>query len=353
MSYELAVVIGRFQIPHNGHNLIIQKALEVADSVLIILGSAYKARDPKNPFNADEREEMIRLTLSASENDKTQFIAIRDYYDIEVWSSQVRSHVYNYAKKHGLDCASWHGSIALVGHEKTDTKYLSEFDCWSYEKVESDILINASKLRDIYFSMRSRDEVRDLEQNVYPKVFEYLRDWATTKDYEYVALEYQKLNEIKAVWDNSPYPVIFQTVDALVMCEDKVLLGRRKNFPGQGLWCIPGGYLNEFELLIDGAIRELNEETSIILRNLDIDEEYLNSCLGGTYDLDHPHRSLRGRIISKLFLFELDLDEVPNVEAADDLIEVRWFHIDELHLIETECFEDHYFALSKMLEIEY
>ncbi len=40
-----------------------------------------------------------------------------------------------------------------------------------------------------------------------------------------------------------------------------IVLGRRAIEPGRGLWCLPGGFVNQGEGPIDAAIRECAEET--------------------------------------------------------------------------------------------
>ena len=39
-----------------------------------------------------------------------------------------------------------------------------------------------------------------------------------------------------------------------------VLLGRRGIEPGRGLWCLPGGFVNDDEGALDAAVRECSEE---------------------------------------------------------------------------------------------
>jgi 8-oxo-dGTP diphosphatase len=42
-----------------------------------------------------------------------------------------------------------------------------------------------------------------------------------------------------------------------------VLLGRRGIEPGQGLWCLPGGFVNDDEGPLDAAVRECREEIGV------------------------------------------------------------------------------------------
>jgi 8-oxo-dGTP diphosphatase len=62
------------------------------------------------------------------------------------------------------------------------------------------------------------------------------------------------------------YPEGPQTaVGSIVFRDDKVLLVKRANNPGQGLWAIPGGRVKLGETLKEAAKREAREETEIII----------------------------------------------------------------------------------------
>jgi 8-oxo-dGTP diphosphatase len=54
-------------------------------------------------------------------------------------------------------------------------------------------------------------------------------------------------------------------VGAIVFRDDKVLLVKRVNPPGQGLWAIPGGRVELGETLKEAARREVREETGVII----------------------------------------------------------------------------------------
>jgi cytidyltransferase-like protein len=57
--YDLAVLIGRFQPFHKGHLSVVRNALAHAEKVLILVGSANRARDTYNPFIYRERQKLI------------------------------------------------------------------------------------------------------------------------------------------------------------------------------------------------------------------------------------------------------------------------------------------------------
>src|SRR5256885_10084300 len=62
-----AVLIGRFQPLHNGHMALLRAALERAEQIVVVLGSAWQAPNPKNPFSWQERAQMLRSEEHTSE----------------------------------------------------------------------------------------------------------------------------------------------------------------------------------------------------------------------------------------------------------------------------------------------
>jgi 8-oxo-dGTP diphosphatase len=57
-------------------------------------------------------------------------------------------------------------------------------------------------------------------------------------------------------------------IAVIVIKEDRVLLGKRKNAHGSGTWAFPGGHLEFNESIMDCARREVSEETGIRIKNL-------------------------------------------------------------------------------------
>src|SRR5688572_18773522 len=91
-KYRLTVVIGRFQPFHAIHLQLVQKALELGDKALIILGSARRAPNIKNPFTPELREEMIRACFSAEDNTRLVFKPLRDHpYNENNWVAEVQN----------------------------------------------------------------------------------------------------------------------------------------------------------------------------------------------------------------------------------------------------------------------
>ena len=97
---------------------------------------------------------------------------------------------------------------------------------------------------------------------------------------------------------------------------NRILLGKRNKDPQRGSWVIPGGKIHAFESIAEAAIREIHEETGLIVE-----------AVGpfGVYEIINPpdeHRLVIyswGRVID------------PGIpKASDDLSEVRFFSLDEL-----------------------
>lgn len=55
-------------------------------------------------------------------------------------------------------------------------------------------------------------------------------------------------------------------VGVVVFRKDKILLVKRANQPGKGLWAIPGGRIKLGETLRQAAEREVREETGILIK---------------------------------------------------------------------------------------
>lgn len=50
-AYPVGLVVGRFQMFHNGHEHMIRSALDICDTVLVFIGSAQEHNTQKNPYS--------------------------------------------------------------------------------------------------------------------------------------------------------------------------------------------------------------------------------------------------------------------------------------------------------------
>jgi len=59
-------------------------------------------------------------------------------------------------------------------------------------------------------------------------------------------------------------------VAAIIIKDNKVLLGRRKNAHGEDTWSFPGGHMEHHEQVEECARREVLEETGLQIKNIRI-----------------------------------------------------------------------------------
>lgn len=324
--YHTAVVIGRWQLPHLGHAQLLQAALQQAERVIVVIGSAHKARDIRNPFNWTERRTLLQGLLGEAAA-RVSFVPVRDYYDDERWAQAVSAAV-GAQVPHGAP-------VALVGHRKDapTSSYLNLFPQWADIAVPLLPELDATALRHVYFEADSLDAaLAVLAPLVHASVLDYLRAWAQLPAYQRCATEARAVSRYRQVWTA---PVAL-TADAVVRASDHVLLIRRGGDIGHGLWALPGGFLDAGERFYPACVRELREETGLALL-----PDTMRHALRGDAVFDHPLRSPRARIVTRAFYFDLGPIPLPEVLGADDAQQARWVPISELPALEDQLFEDH------------
>lgn len=334
---EVAVYIGRFQVFHNAQLALLRRALAAAPACVVVLGSAFQARTPRNPFTWEERAEMIRLALTDAERARVQFLPVRDYYDQARWVAAVKQGV---ARLHPGQPA-----VVLVGHLKDATSvYLRDFPGWTLDDAGSQGEIHASALRDAYFGAARAGALEAalaaLVSQAPPSTLQFLRAWASLPPYPVLAQEWESLRQEKALWSGAPYPPILVTVDAIVQCGLQVLLIQRGRAPGKGLLAVPGGFLEVRETVWQSTLRELEEETGLRLLESD-----MRAACKAVRVFDHPERSQRGRVISHAHFFDLGGRRLPEVHAGDDASAVLWVPIADLPGLEDRFHDDHFHML--------
>ena len=131
----------------------------------------------------------------------------------------------------------------------------------------------------------------------------------------------EQVNEAQAHhYDASKYERPSVTVDVVMMSlrqrDLQVLLVKRRSWPYEGMWAIPGGFVNMDESLETAAKRELQEETNV-------QDVYLEQL----YTFGDPGRDPRTRVITVVYFALLDSERL-QVKAGDDAANVGWFSSD-------------------------
>ena len=334
-QYDTLVFIGRFQPLHNGHVEVLNRARELADRVVVLIGSAFQPRTPKNPFTYDERRKMFEMTF-AGDNDWMTIYPLRDRpYSDQKWASQVQQLV-----TRGLAWTDMPPKIGIIGHKKDDSSfYLDMFPQWG-EPIDHGIndLVHATDVRGLYFE----STISYLKNVVPAPVLKFMEDFKRSSAFQDLLEEHTIIEQYHKSWLSAPYPVIFQTGDAVIVQSGHVLLVQRGSYPGMNLWALPGGFINVNERVVDGILREVREETK-----LKLPEKVLRGSIQRVQLFDAVNRSLRGRTITHAALIELPAGKLPPVKGSDDARRAKWVPLNQI--CEEQMFEDHYAIIDELV----
>jgi bifunctional NMN adenylyltransferase/nudix hydrolase len=345
MQYDFLAFIGRFQPFHAGHFKVLQTALAKSQNVILIVGSANRPRTAKNPFTFDERKRLIESLLTPDERKRVSVVPCDDFmYNDTKWETEIQA-IIRTATNH-----PWRAGptkIGVIGHSKDHSSYyLKKFPQWDLLDLPTPYPVNATDIRCAFYENRPRNAewfVDDNHKSIVTNLFfkseldvierEYEHIKKYKKQFEPVEVDGQKYNQ---------FPPIFVTTDAVVVQSGHVLLVKRGGMPGEGLWALPGGFLNQGETVKEGVLRELIEETKIGVRL-----PKLEGSIEKWFLADHPHRSQRGRTVSHAALIRLPDGELPTIKGSDDAVDAKWVLLDDLD--PTKMFEDHWDIIDQFL----
>jgi bifunctional NMN adenylyltransferase/nudix hydrolase len=344
-EFDLLVFVGRFQPLHNEHKRIIDIALQKSKNVLVLVGSAGKARTIRNPFTFQERADMIFGAMRGGDASRLIIKPLYDKtYNEAAWINQVqhivKDTVLDVVNNFGFRANGFNDAkVGLIGASKDNTSYyLKMFPQFRSVNVEIQADVHATYIREKWLSGEF------IHNDAIPEsVLQFIINFYNTDAFKQLQSELKFVRNYKKQWEVSPYPVKHATVDAVVEQSGHILLVKRKAEPGKGLWALPGGHLNEFERQLDGAIRELREETKI-----KVPEAVLRGSIRDHQTFDDPYRSTLGRVITKAYHFKLADDvTLPKVKGADDAEKAKWVPIGDLR--EEDLFDDHFHIIQYFL----
>lgn len=354
---DALVFIGRFQPFHNGHKAVIEAALEQAKEVVVVVGSSFAARNIRNPFTFQERRAMIEACFTEPQHfnyegaqgrvktPRVKVVPVSDFpYDDNKWVNAIQK-IVDETVPHAQD-------VGLIGHSKDSTSYyLNIFPSWKdHVEVEDVDGINATDIRKLMFEGNDAGTSSHFISTMMPKeahgkMCDVINQNAKIGGaWDTLCKEYDMVKKYKEAWKAAPFPPTFMTVDAVVVQSGHILLVKRGDMPGKGLWALPGGFLNQDETMLDGAIRELKEETKI-----KVPVPVLKGSIKGSKTFDAPKRSSRGRTITQAFHIDLGVGELPKVKGSDDAEKARWVPFKDVK--QEKMFEDHFFIIDNFLNI--
>lgn len=323
-QFDYLVFIGRFQPFHLGHQFVIQKALTYAKKVILLIGSVNSPRTLNNPFSFDERQQIIHNIFK----DDVICLPIADVpYDDDSWVFFVKQAVNSVSLEND--------KIGLIGHTKDDSSYyLTLFPKWHYVELPNFNNLSATPIRMAYIKDGTIDT-----HNLPSASVNFLQKFRHTTAYTQLQNAYLHIKELQDAWQNAPYPPIFVTADAVVLCQNHLLVIRRSGAYGQGAIALAGGFIDQSETWLDACVREVQEETTLVLDKKTLIDSQI---------FDDPKRSLRGRTITQAFLFVLDYPNLPSLHACDDADKAFWLPLDDIYKI--AFFEDHLGIIVRLLK---
>ena len=346
-QYDYVVFIGRFEPFHIGHQEVVQRALEIAERVIILVGSSNQPRTIKNPWTFANRKEMISSVFEEETSCRSgdtfrpriSILPLRDFRsDNNIWAAQVQEVVDAEVTK-TFSWSDYPRKGALIGHEKDSSSfYLRMFPQWQLVDHNMNEVVHATDIRKLYFE----SNIRYLSSIVPEGVYKYLQEFKDTKEFKVLEEEWEFIKSYKKAWASAPYEPTFLTCDAVVVQNGHILLIERKAAPGKGLWALPGGFVNPKERIQDAMLRELREETKI-----KVPAPVLKGSITQSQVFDDPERSLRGRTVTHAYLIELPPGELPAVKGSDDAKKAKWIPISKIK--EEEMFEDHFGIIQAFL----
>lgn len=107
-------------------------------------------------------------------------------------------------------------------------------------------------------------------------------------------------------------------IGVLIFKDGKVLFGQRLNAHGEGSWCPPGGHLEFGESFEDCAKREVDEESGLKVKNLQV--------ITSTNDI---HIQENKHYVTILMRAEWDSGE-PKIREPDKIVKWGWFKWENL-----------------------
>src|SRR5579871_5946060 len=145
MRFDYLVLIGRFEPVHIGHIAVLRRALSEATRVIVLIGSANRARDIRTPWTAAERSVMLHSALGP-DAERVLCAPLRDHlYNENAWIAEVQSTVARLVKQDGFAGDARIGVIG--GDDEAATPYLQAFPQWPRIEVPRTDSLTATELR--------------------------------------------------------------------------------------------------------------------------------------------------------------------------------------------------------------
>lgn len=321
--YNLGVFIGRFQPFHLGHLHNLRIALNNCDQVVVIIGSAYRARTIKNPFTFLERKKMIESDLSLVLHDYKDRIFIRGVsdwlYDEKAWVSELISQVEIYNEIGG--------DIVIIGHEKDESSYyLKCFPEWGFLEVDNYLNYNATDFRKEMFAnqklIKHNFLVSYSDDKLVHSSFNFIKRFMKSVEYNILVEEYRYVQYKEKSYNFDRYP--HHEIGFFILYKDYLLVKKNTDYPFKNLIGIP----------------------SIIVSDI--------ADIGGFFLEKLGLGIVPSQIYSKIFkskdrgigkntsinVYSYDLSSLLSIRI--DIKGYEWLKLSKVLVKQSECMDDHY-----------
>jgi nicotinamide-nucleotide adenylyltransferase len=278
----VGLFIGRFQPLHKGHVEVMKTIAETLDKLVIAIGSSNKSNTQENPFTADEREMMIKLSLNVK---NYELVKIPDFDDYPKWVNYVIQN-------------SPHFDVVFSGNAVV--KKLFEEKGYSVQNIPVSAYVSASQIRQMIF------DNADYKHYLPEGTLQILK-------------EMKGVEKIKKIYNKAIYKNPPTAVDVVMEYYNPdfkgIILIKRGNEPFKGKWALPGGFQEEGHSFEYTAKKEMREET-----NLEIE------ILHNLTPRSQPNRDPRCHVNSIPFVAKASGE----LKAGDDAAETGIFKLDNL-----------------------
>ena len=135
-EYELGLICGRFSHIHKGHQLLIDKSLEICKNTIILVGSAQESNTLRNPFTSDYRIKLIKKIYNCPEIKISELQDMTNEYDVtSKWGQYVIDKT--------IEKAGKMADVIISGNDESRKKWFSK----EQTKNVKEIFINKNNLR--------------------------------------------------------------------------------------------------------------------------------------------------------------------------------------------------------------
>tara|TARA_B100001093_G_C26072068_1_gene694958 strand:+ start:48 stop:524 length:477 start_codon:yes stop_codon:yes gene_type:complete len=114
-------------------------------------------------------------------------------------------------------------------------------------------------------------------------------------------------------------------VDLIIVYNNSILMGYRKNNPAKDYWFVPGSRTRKNEKIMDGLQRMVKSELNL---EINLDKVKLLGVYDHIYDNNYNDDTFGTHYVVSAFIYILN--EKPKIKIDDQHEEIKWFPINQI-----------------------